>query len=404
MEQIATNGQHGSSGMSGGWKTAFFVVGAIALALFLFVAEIRGVISNRAILALAGLAVCAVLILHARFLHLARSVYLQTSERLRSRDREFRSIFESAPDAILVVDASATCCAANPAALRLFGIPRREILGISIARFCRPNEFDRCWARLLAGESNLEQLQLLRKEEATLFVELTARADFLPGRHMVFLRDVTERRRAEVAVSQSLATAQSAWKEADALRQATLALTQDLRLDTVLDTLFDSLAALVPYEQAQVLLLEADSRLFLVREAFQPAEEQRNSGWPNTIRLAEHPILRAVLESPEGILIRDTLDQEDSWEVSEKMSVRSWLGIRMFAAGQALGLLALGHSQSQALSEEHLRLARSFAIPAAAAIENARLYERAEIYGEELRDRLADLHRAEEALRRAEEA
>lgn len=120
--------------------------------------------------------------------------------------------------------------------------------------------------------------------------------------------------------------------------------------------------------------------------------------------MAEHPILRAVLESPEGILIRDTLDQEDSWEVSEKMSVRSWLGIRMFAAGRALGLLALGHSQSQALSEEHLRLARSFAIPAAAAIENARLYERAEIYGEELRDRLADLHRAEEALRRAEEA
>ena len=403
MEQIATNGQHGFSGMRGGWKTAFFVVGAIALALFFFVVEMRGVISNRAVLALAGLAVCSVLILHARFLHLARAVYRLTSERLRTRDREFRSIFESAPDAILVVDASATCCAANPTALQLFGTPRKEILGSPIARFYRPNEFDRCWARLLAGKSDREQLQLLRKEDATLFVELTARADYLPGRHMMFLRDITERRRAEDAVSQSLAVARSAWKEADALRKATLALTQNLRLDAVLDTLFETLATLIPYEVAQVLLLETDSRLFLVREAPQPAEERRSSGWPNTIRLVEHPILRDVLESPEGIIIRDTSHQPGSWQLSESRSVRSWLGIRMYAAGEVLGLLSLGHSQSETLSEEHLRLARSLAIPAAAAIENARLFERAQIYGEELRVRLADLRSAEEALQRVED-
>ena len=168
----------------------------------------------------------------------------------------------------MVVDASARCRAANPTALQLFGIPRREILGSSIARFCRPNEFDRCWARLQSEQSDQEQLQLLRKEKPTLFVELTAKADFLPGRHMVFLRDVTEHRRAEDAVSQSLAVAQSAWKEADALRKATLALTQNLRLDAVLDTLFETLAALIPYEEAQVLLLEAGLEVILVREAF----------------------------------------------------------------------------------------------------------------------------------------
>ena len=220
---------------------------------------------------------------------------------------------------------------------------------------------------------------------------------------MVFLRDVTERRRAEDAVGQSLAVAQSAWKEADALRKATLALTQNLRLDAVLDTLFETLAALIPYEEAQVLLLETDSRLFLVREASQPAEEQRRSGWPNTLRLSEHPTLRVVLDSPEGIIIRDTLGETDSWRLGEATPARSWLGIRMLAAGEVLGLLSLGHSKPETLSEEHLRLARSLAIPAAAAIENARLYERAQIYGEELRDRLADLRRAEEALRRVED-
>jgi PAS domain S-box-containing protein len=331
------------------WKSASFVVAVFALILFFSAVAMRGVISGRTMLGLAGIVACSVLILHARFLHLARSVYIDTSERLRSRDREYRSIFDSAPDGILVVDGSAICIAANPTALQLFGVPRREIVGSSIARFCRPNEFDRCFVRLLTGECDREQLQLFRNERAAVFVELTARAEFVPGHHMLFVRDVTERRRAEDAVSQSLAVAQSAWKEADALRKATLALTQDLRLDSLLDTLFETLADLIPYEEAQVLLLETESRLFLAREVSQPTEEHRNSGWPNTIRLSEHPILQAVLESSEGMIIRDTLGQPNSWHLGETTSVRSWVGIRMFAAGDVLGLLSLGHSQPETL-------------------------------------------------------
>jgi PAS domain S-box-containing protein len=379
------------------------VLGSIALILSLSAVVVHRVRPSRELLVLAGLSLCSVLALHARFLHLARSVYMQTSDRLRSREREFRSIFESAPDAIVVLDASATCSAANPTALRLFGVPRRELIGSSLGRFCRGNEFDQCWARLRSGKSDREQLQLLRHESTSRFVELTARANFVPGHHMLFLRDVTERQRAEAAVSQSLAMAQSAWNEADGLRKATLALTQDLRLDAVLDTLFETLAALVPYEQAQVLLLETDSRLFLVREASAPNRKEESSGWEKTTNVSEHPILRVVLESPDGVLIRDTLNPGEQWQVPQKLSVRSWLGIRMFAGRQVLGLLSVGHSQPGALSDQHLRLARSFAIPAAAAIENARLYERAQIYGEELRERLADLHRVEEALRRAGE-
>jgi PAS domain S-box-containing protein len=43
------------------------------------------------------------------------------------------------------------------------------------------------------------------------------------------------------------------------------------------------------------------------------------------------------------------------------------------------------------------------AIPAAAAIQNSRLYERAEIYGSELQRRLTDLRQTEKALEQSEE-
>jgi hypothetical protein len=48
----------------------------------------------------------------------------------------------------------------------------------------------------------------------------------------------------------------SAWAEAEALRKATLALTEDLHMDGVLDALLLSLAELVPYTCARVLVPE----------------------------------------------------------------------------------------------------------------------------------------------------
>jgi PAS domain S-box-containing protein len=53
-------------------------------------------------------------------------------------------------------------------------------------------------------------------------------------------------------------------------------------------------------------------------------------------------------------------------------------------------------------TEDHLRRAELLAIPAAVAIQNARLYSTAEIYGSELEKRLADLQKAEQALDQSE--
>jgi len=73
----------------------------------------------------------------------------------------------------------------------------------------------------------------------------------------------------------------------------------------------------------------------------------------------------------------------------------------LIAAGRLIGLLSLGHTKPNGVLKEHLRIAELLAIPAAAAIQNARLYERAEIYGEELEKRLTELRHAESALEQA---
>jgi len=75
----------------------------------------------------------------------------------------------------------------------------------------------------------------------------------------------------------------------------------------------------------------------------------------------------------------------------------------LVASQQVLGLLSLGDTHAQAFTQEHLRLAKSLAIPAAVAIQNARLYEQAEIFRAELEQRLADLDQAQKELREVQQ-
>ena len=212
--------------------------------------------------------------------------------------------------------------------------------------------------------------------------------------------DITTQKQAEEEVARNLFLAESAWSEADAMRKATLALTQDLRMDVVLDTLLQSLLELVPYESAQILLLESDSHLFVAREAPRCDPAKQAVKYPLTLNASEFPLLQRVVVNQSGLMLSDTRQEQEWRPLKGSGPLRSWLCVPLVASHQTLGLLSLGHSVPDSLTHEHLRLAKSLAIPAAAAIQNARLYECAKIYGSELEKRSSDLEDAQSALQR----
>jgi PAS domain S-box-containing protein len=111
-----------------------------------------------------------------------------------------------------------------------------------------------------------------------------------------------------------------------------------------------------------------------------------------------------VLATKSSLLIPNTSEEQD-WQGFEGYShMHSWLCVPLIASQRVLGMLSLGDTRAHTFTQEHLRLAKSLAIPAAVAIQNARLYERAEIYGTELEQRLVDLHQIQQALQQAEES
>jgi PAS domain S-box-containing protein len=386
------------------WRIGSVLVGCVAVVLSVGTFALHQVELGQGLLGLGVLMFCLVVALHARFLLLAQQQYRQASSVLQVKEREFQSLFENALDTILILDDQATCVDANPSALQLLGIRHEELIGQPIARlYPNQREFHRSWEQLLRDRCNQGQSKLLRGDSTVIFMEFTAVASFLPGRNMMILRDVTRRRTAEEAMGKSLALARSARQEADAQRQATLALTQDLRMNHVLDTLLETLHQLVPYEAAQVMLLETDSKLFLAREAFSGDTGQLLE-CPKTLGASEYPVLQKALADTAGTLIPDTLDLNEWRPINGGATVRSWLCVPLFSSNQVLGLLSLSHTSPGRFSREHLRIAGSLSISAAVAIQNARLYERAEIYGTELERRLSDLHRAKQALEHSEES
>jgi GAF domain-containing protein len=206
--------------------------------------------------------------------------------------------------------------------------------------------------------------------------------------------DITARKLADTQVAEHLLTAQaaraeaeSASAEAEALRKATLALTQNLRMDTVLDTLLQTLFHIVRYDMASVILTEENERLFVAREA-PPASTNRPVV---TLELGDNALLRRVLVLKKGLYITDTREETEWREHKALAGVRSWIAVPLVVSDSVLGLLSIGCKLPRAFTTEHFRLAKLLALPASVAIHNARLYEWAQIYAAERQSLLRKL-------------
>ena len=99
------------------------------------------------------------------------------------------------------------------------------------------------------------------------------------------------------------------------------------------------------------------------------------------------------------MLIPNTSEEQEWQSFKGHSHMQAWLCVPLIASQRVLGILSLGDTRAHTFTQEHLRLAKSLAIPAAVAIQNARLYERAEIYGVRAEQRLVDLHQIQQALR-----
>jgi PAS domain S-box-containing protein len=209
-----------------------------------------------------------------------------------------------------------------------------------------------------------------------------------------FALDVTARKQAEAEAKRNLAAAEAAHAETEALRKATLALTQNLSVSAVLDTLLDCLRDLVPYDSASVILSEDNVNLYVGRQ-FPKAP----SGEPVLkLNATGHAVLERILIERKSVFVLDTAEEPDWLEIEALAGNRCWIGVPLTTANGMFGLLSIGAATPRKFTPDHFRFAKSLAIPASAAIYNARLYEYATIYSAELENHVKKLSETQKAL------
>jgi len=205
-----------------------------------------------------------------------------------------------------------------------------------------------------------------------------------------------ERLRANLQMSKSVVA------EGEALRKATLALTQDLHMNDVMDALLRSLGDVVPFSCARVLVPEGGPHWLALGERNCPQDPNPGPRVPWTFVDDKCALVRQLAKDKKSVMIPDT-KQEPDWPVFKgHKHLRSWLSVPLISSKEYLGLLSVGHVEPNKFNSAHLRRAELLAVPVAIAIENARLYARSEIFASELTKRVSDLQVAESALARAE--
>ncbi|HET7114695.1 MAG TPA: PAS domain S-box protein [Pyrinomonadaceae bacterium] len=200
-----------------------------------------------------------------------------------------------------------------------------------------------------------------------------------------------------------LAREQAVRRETEILRDANIALTENLSLDRILETLLDYLTKLVPYDSANVMLRQGESQFVVSAlrryEGFQDVETTRAIAFDGN----SNPLLRRICVTKQSVVVPDT-NNEPEWQfVNGADHVRNWMGVPLVASGKVIGLYSVDKAEPDFFKPEHARLAETLAARAASAIQNAQLFEQSQHYVAELEARITERKRAEEALRESEE-
>ena len=141
---------------------------------------------------------------------LAAAVRRERSEAvLREHEQKLRAVFDTALDAIFITDDERRYVDANPAGCEYLGVAKRDLVGRKVEEFLPPSKaatIEADWAEFVAGGPILAEWESLRSDGTVRVAEASARPHFLPGLHIAFFRDVTERKllEAELLSAQKL--------------------------------------------------------------------------------------------------------------------------------------------------------------------------------------------------------
>ncbi len=165
-------------------------------------------------------------------------------------------------------------------------------------------------------------------------------------------------------------------KIAQVLYETGAALSSTLNLDEVLDLLLDQLSRLVPYDAANVSLVEEGWTRVIRTRGYDQVDRHFGEIVRNrSYEIAATSNLKKMYSQRQPLVIPDTR-MDASWiVVDERFPVRSWAGAPVIVQGRVVAFFSLDKVDPNFYQPEHLQPLGVFAGQAGLALNNARLFE-----------------------------
>ncbi|RPI98428.1 MAG: GAF domain-containing protein, partial [Chloroflexi bacterium] len=163
--------------------------------------------------------------------------------------------------------------------------------------------------------------------------------------------------------------------QAELMQQATHALVSSPDLESALEAALRNLAQMLPFDQAQIGLLDENSQTWFFRAGLPPVTAA-SARFP--IPVQTFPSIQQVIETRRPLLVADA--REEAGWVPRRVGLqetRSWIGVPLVVREQLIGILNIDSFRPHAFSENSVHIAQVFANQIAAALENYRLFTEA---------------------------
>lgn len=303
---------------------------------------------------------------------------------LRESERKYRSIFENSQIGIFrteIGDGKVLEC--NDQMAHILGFANREELleegFISLEHYVNPEDRARMIEDLFNGIIENFEVPFLRRDGTPITLDFSSRIYPDDGYLEGVAIDITKRKQAEIAEREQRLMA-------EALRDIAGALNSTLNLNEVLDRILENIGRLLPYKTVDIMLLDDNHKeAHIVRCAGYENISPKNH---TIIQDLKFPIentsnLRAIYESRRPILINNVSDY--NWVMTPQTNwIRANLCAPILIKGEVEGFFSLCSDKPNYFIPEHIERLQVFADQSAIAIDNARLFAKAQMRTEEM--------------------
>lgn len=313
----------------------------------------------------------------------------------------YRYVFDNLNDAIFFHDLTGQFLQVNQAACRQLGYSRAELLTMTVQHLHSPEvavRFNGSMERLLKEGRLLSESSHRRKDGSFIPVEISARLIEYKGQPAVLgiVRDISERRRAEVEIQEQnrkladlVTEANERAKELAAITQLVHIVSSARSLDDMFSVFAEQTRRLVDYDRISIILFNAATRQFIVRLV---VDESGNGPRQGMAMPCDEELVDSLQNNPQPILC-PTPDGHERYPIGQRMAnqmgVVTSMSLPLIIQNRFLGVLGISRRREPNFQQADVQMLLPVAKQLAIAIENARLEEQIEVMAiREERDRL----------------